>query len=384
MSKNKFLISIILCVSFFVFSTPNKVIAQTRITRPDINQYKNPPPPPPSAPPRVNVPTPHITAKPPAYTPPKKYDFKDYYQPYNYQAQGINNDAFLPVCINDFSLFDNDNKIANFSQLAEDLNSQVARDSKNNKPDNKKFEKSVSAFYEIENLYEKYIAQLETTKFVTLTLLREKDSMTQGFQNCAKKINILNYTTIKIESAIDSKILEGQNFIYESLIPIKDGILKRQDIIAASEYLNKSKQIPKLFENIKNNHTDLQIIIDRLVMANSQIEGSYTKKRRENKDYSPIECFIENGDVFKYQNFDMGDIYPTEAENKGINGRVTVRINIDETGNVESSEFIQASDPIFLDTKILNVLSNLKFYPKISNCITESGHYTFSMNFMVN
>ena len=51
MSKNKFLISIILCVSFFVFSTPNKVIAQTRITRPDINQYKNPPPPPPSAPP---------------------------------------------------------------------------------------------------------------------------------------------------------------------------------------------------------------------------------------------------------------------------------------------------------------------------------------------
>lgn len=84
----------------------------------------------------------------------------------------------------------------------------------------------------------------------------------------------------------------------------------------------------------------------------------------------------------KLNQYDISGAYPSEAEEKEIQGSASIDVTVDNSGHVLGAKVVAASDNIFRSTSVAREAKSLKFKPAIGeDCNPISSSYTINVVF---
>ena len=84
----------------------------------------------------------------------------------------------------------------------------------------------------------------------------------------------------------------------------------------------------------------------------------------------------------KLNQYDISGAYPSEAEEKEIQGSASIDVSVDNSGHVLGAKVVAASDNVFRSTSVAREARSLKFKPAIGeDCNPISSSYTINVVF---
>ena len=171
---------------------------------------------------------------------------------------------------------------------------------------------------------------------------------------------------------------------------------KKKELINKNKKIKENKDIKLIDKNYKTNGNFLiekkenKEKFDNKKNINTLIKDPKIKKERENNDlikdkkYELFESSIPQkrgvSDKDENKEFEKGSvkgkgklkitclncispIYPRKALNKGLEGKITIKVLILKSGEVEKAEIISSSGIISIDNAALEAAQKSKFYP---------------------
>ncbi len=94
-------------------------------------------------------------------------------------------------------------------------------------------------------------------------------------------------------------------------------------------------------------------------------------------------CLLPNHEVIPLGVYEVTTAYPVKAQEKEIQGAVSVVAWVDEDGNVNNAEIKSFSDPVFNADSVVKTALNTKFIPAQKDCAFISSKYTFNIIFKI-
>lgn len=170
--------------------------------------------------------------------------------------------------------------------------------------------------------------------------------------------------------------------IYEPIFQtIASARFNRENFGQYQNLIGAISSTPKLNAAVENSEAKVsfQRAKSNLEIARAQYLGNYFTNEIDRQP----KCIVADGPMQIYRSFNVERAYPARAIEREKSGRVSLLLRIDEHGDVISAQFTQISDEIFRSEQILNIARQMKFYPKITNCLTEAFDYNMTVSFFL-
>ena len=91
------------------------------------------------------------------------------------------------------------------------------------------------------------------------------------------------------------------------------------------------------------------------------------------------QCQGKNYDVKSIRQFNMNRAYPRDAENKEIEGKVSLKLFIDNNGNIEKINIIESSPKGVFEKSAIDAAKHMVFLPKTVDCVNYPSDYRLNI-----
>lgn len=227
--------------------------------------------------------------------------------------------------------------------------------------------------------------------FNAFALLNLKENNLPKARQCSQIIKVDSSEIDKVDRKIDSALIANLNDFADFFSKIKTKkylpnpryYFIEDDFTKDKNYIRLIDGNNELLKNISQSPfaEDYHLAKAHIELASAQLDGSFFTERAKKHDNTPFECLLADSGPYVIKPFNIERAYPVEALKKNITGKIKAILDIDEDGNV-TNVTIEASEPqgVF-EQSVMDEAKNIKYSPKIKDCIPHKSSTPFIIRF---
>lgn len=91
------------------------------------------------------------------------------------------------------------------------------------------------------------------------------------------------------------------------------------------------------------------------------------------------QCQGKKYDVKLIRQFNMNRAYPRSAEDKGIEGKVSLKLFIDKNGDIEKINILESTPKGIFESSAIGAAKHMVFLPKTIDCVNYPSEYKLNI-----